>query len=66
MKTTNKQTTRKCDTTLEELLNIANQLSQYFLDNFTGSWEMYDKVSILKKKAIDLKLHSYISGLNRE
>lgn len=65
MEATNKQK-RKCDTTLEELLSIANELSQYFLDNYTGDWSMYNKVSELKNKAIDLKLHSYISGLNKE
>lgn len=65
MRTTKKQT-RQSDKTLEELLSIANELSQYFLDNFNGSWEMYNKVSELKNKAIDLKLHAYISGLNKE
>ena len=63
---TTKKHKRKCDTTLEELLSIANELSQYFLDNYSGDWELYNKVSELKNKAFDLKMHSYISGLNRE
>lgn len=66
MKTNNKTETRQCDKTLEELLILANELNQYFLDNFRGNWDMYDKVNELKSKAIDLKLHAYISGLNKE